>query len=166
MKKKLLALSVALLLVATTLPVLAEEGGFMGVQMTNTDYGFSLALPADWFEYAFEEPQSGDGAVLLMMAADETETYWTYITAETAEGYTLETLYDALAEYGDYYEGLQFYTLDDLVFLMYEAPTDGYFGAAFIANDGQDIVYIDFEPYGDAEYTELARQILSTIQVD
>ncbi len=160
--KKALSLIIALMLLAAPL-ALAEEAApvtieitFDGSYLPFEDLGFQLMLPNEWniletedYYAAFANDDLTQGLVLAIL--------------EVEEGDTLESLADAMmAEI----EGVvaSVVTINGIPFVVYDAMADDITGAFTLTDNGQYCVHFIFYPGSDEAFTELAVQIMASIQ--
>ena len=157
--RKTLALLLTVLLLCAPAAVLAEDAitvaiTFDGEYYEFEDYGFQIAVPSGWVVEDEEDE--------VFFAYDEETGYCMEIMMIDAGGAALEDIAAEIAAQEGY--TIMPAALNGFVFVFFEAAEEEVFGA--FANNPDDSVcfWFMFWPLGDAEFGDLALQILATIE--
>lgn len=157
--KKFLSLALSLLLACACMSVFAEETTtieitFDGSYLEFEEYGFKVYLPNEWNIYESED--------YFFFCGDEAGEQFMCIDVVPTDGETSEEVATTLAEQGGI-DGVEPMLINGLQFYLYEAPDDNAFGAYINTQNNVYCINFVFAPYGDAEFMDLATQIMASV---
>ena len=167
--KRLLALSLALLLCMASAAALAEAAPATdpievpsvenGTVVPFPDHNFQITLPSDWLVLEITTEQEQRGIIYSCVNPEGTRSFSIAFTVLDAA-----TDLDAVAsELAASYDGVQTITINDIPFVQYTVTENDVTGIATLNNAGDGFYQFLFYPTSDSDYSYLALQIAASI---